>query len=277
MLRAQLMSGCGGRFMGARRAVPDLIRPRTTRWPEGSVLGSLPGTAREGLLALGTPREFALGSTLIMEGDTSTDVIVLIDGWVKVVGVTDEGGRALLALRAGGDVVGEQSALEGQPRSASVISAGVTVAHVISQRDFLRFLDSSPATTLAVSRALSAKLRWSTRRRIDFSGLPVRVRLARVLSELARLHGQPVTTGIEFGYSLTQPELAEMVGASEPSVHKTLRQFRGAGVIATGYRRLVICDLLALDTIAEPSGLDAGGLRRNGTGAGPAARIRSIS
>jgi CRP/FNR family transcriptional regulator, cyclic AMP receptor protein len=256
--------------MGARYAGPDLVRPRTTRWPEGSVLGSLPETAREGLLALGRPREFALRSTLIMEGDTSTDVIVLIDGWVKVVGVTDEGGRALLALRAGGDVVGEQSALEGQPRSASVISAGATLAHVIGQRDFLRFLDASPVTALAISRALSAKLRWSTRRRIDFSGLPVRIRLARVLSELARLHGRPVSEGIEFGYSLTQPELAEMVGASEPSVHKTLRQFRGAGMITTGYRRLVICDPLALGAIAEPSGLDAGGMPWNGTGAGPA-------
>jgi len=224
----------------------------------------LPEKTREALLTLGIPREFAVGSTLIMEGDTATDVMVLIDGWVKVVGVTDEGGLALLAFRTGGDIVGEQSALEGQPRSASVISAGVTLVHVIGQREFLKFLAGSPETSLAVSRALSAKLRWATRRRIDFSGLPVRVRVARVLSELARLDGKVVSNGIEFGYTLTQPELAAMVGASEPSVHKTLRQLRSDGVITTGYRRLVIRHLAALNAIAEPGGLAASSGRLGG-------------
>jgi len=64
-----------------------------------------------------------------------------------------------------------------------------------------------------------------------------------------------VSSGIEFGYTLTQPELAAMVGASEPSVHKTLRQLRGDGVITTGYRRLMISDPAALDAIAAPVAL----------------------
>ncbi len=241
--------------MDVRRESPAHARPRATSWPRRTVLGSLPEKTREALLALGIPREYAVGSTLIMEGDAATDVMVLIDGWVKVVGVTDEGGLALLAFRAGGDIVGEQSALEDQPRSASVISAGATLVHVIGQQEFLRFLAASPEASLAVSRALSAKLRWATRRRIDFSGLPVRVRVARVLSELGRLDGRVVSTGIEFGYALTQPELAAMVGASEPSVHKTLRQLRADGVITTGYRRLKISDPAALDAIARPAGL----------------------
>jgi CRP/FNR family cyclic AMP-dependent transcriptional regulator len=216
------------------------------------VLGSLPTPARDALLSLGIQREFAAGTTLIMEGDTTTEVILLIDGWVKVMGVTEDGGRALLDLRSGGDVVGEQSSLEGRPRSASVISAGATLVHVIGQGEFVRFLQESPEASLAVSRALSAKLRWATRRRLDFSGLPVRVRVARVLSDLVQLEGRPVSGGIELGYQLTQPELAAMVGASEPSVHKALRQLRLSGVIVTGYRRLVISDLESLAALAEP-------------------------
>lgn len=237
--------------MDMRRGAPEQGRPRPTSWPARTVLGSLPEATREAFLALGLPREFPAGSTLIMEGDTTTDVMVLIDGWAKVVGVTEEGGLALLALRPGGDIVGEQSALESQPRSASVISAGATLAHVIGQRQFLRFLADSPDTSLAIGRSLSAKLRWATRRRIDFSGLPVRARVARVLSELAQLDGKLVSEGIELGYALTQPELAAMVGASEPSVHKTLRQLRSDGVVVTGYRRIVIRDRIALDAIVE--------------------------
>lgn len=216
------------------------------------MLGSLAPPAREAFLALGVPREYAAGSPLLMEGDTTTDAMLLIDGWVKVTGVTEDGGLALLDLHTGGDVVGEQSSLEGRPQPATVVSAGATLVHVIGQREFLAFLAAWPEVSLAVSRSLSAKLRWATRRRIDFSGLPVRVRVARVLSDLVRLDGRPGRDGIELGYTLTQPELAAMVGASEPSVHKALRQLRVSGVIVTGYRRLVISDLDSLAALAEP-------------------------
>lgn len=227
----------------------QVVRPAS--WPRWSFLGALSPSALAALFAVGTQREFAAGSTLIMEGDACTDVIVLIDGWGKVIGLTADGGRALLELCFGGDLVGEQAALEGLPRSASVIAVGPTVVHVVGRDDFLRFLIDSPAAGVALSRMLSAKLRWATSRRVDFSGLPVLVRLARVLSELAQFEGAPAGSGISFGYTLTQPELAEMIGASEPSVHKALRQLRSRGVIETGYRRIVIRDPAALRAIAD--------------------------
>ena len=219
----------------------------------------MPPSELTALLALGTQREFAAGSTLIMEGDAGTDVLMLIDGWVKVVGLTAYGGRALLALCFSGDLVGEQAALDGLPRAASVIASGPTVVHLIGRDNFLRFLNNAPAAGVALSRVLSAKLRWANSRRIDFSGLPVLTRLARVLSELAQLECSPAWSGIGFGYTLTQPELAEMIGASEPSVHKALRQLRNRGVIATGYRKIAIRDEVALRVVAESAWPEAAG------------------
>ena len=219
-------------------------------WPGRTVLGRVTDSSREALLATGTLRQYPAGSTLIMEGDSSTHVFLLIDGWVKVTGTTEDGGRALLALRSSGDIVGEQAALENQPRAATLTSAGVTVAREIHQNEFLRLLAERPDVSMAVTHALSAKLRWATRRRIDFSGLPTNVRLARVLSDLAALDGRQTSQGTELGYELTQPELAAMVGASEPSVHRALRQFRADGVVGTGYRRVIIRDMRTLHEIA---------------------------
>jgi hypothetical protein len=42
-----------------------------------------------------------------------------------------------------------------------------------------------------------------------------------------------------------------MMGASEPSVHKALRQLRDQGVVSTGYRKVLITDPVALDAIAN--------------------------
>lgn len=187
-----------------------------------------------------------------MTGDTTKHVIVLHAGWVKVVVDAEEGGQALLALRSRGDLVGEQAALENEPRSATIISASPVLAYVIQQGAFLQYLADHPDVHLAVTRALSAKLRGATRRRVDFSGLPVHVRLARVLTELARMNSRPTSAGTELGYALTQPEVAAMVGVSEPSVQRALRKLRDSGVLDTGYRRIIIRDMAALKRIAGP-------------------------
>jgi len=211
-------------------------------------------SARDGLLSLGAFREYSTGSRLFMEGDTSKHVLVLHTGWVKVVAEAEEGGQALLALRSRGDLVGEQAALENEPRSASVISASPVMAYVIPQEAFLRYLADHPDVHLAVTRVLSAKLRSATRRRVDvdFSKLFAHVRLARVLCELARKNSRPAGAGTELRYALSQPELAAMAGVSEPSVQRALRKLRDGGVLDTGYRRIIIRDMAALGGIAGP-------------------------
>jgi CRP-like cAMP-binding protein len=219
-------------------------------WPSQTFLGMLPQDTRRQLLGLGSPRDFLPGAILMLEGEESTSVVVLTSGWVKVTGTTEQGGQALLSLRVGGDLVGEQAALDGGPRSATVISASLTSAYVIGQEDFLRFIDHSQQASVAVSRTLSAQLRWATRRRIDFGGLPVIARLARVLGELGLQYGKRTPQGIEFGYLLSQPDLAAMVGASEPAIHRALRQLRLDGVVTTRYRQVVITDPVRLTAIA---------------------------
>jgi|GEM_PF-693509 len=237
------MEGQGGR---PGRAV---VRPAS--WPRRSFLGTLPDAALRVLLGLGSQREYASNSTLIAEGDVCTDVMVLVDGWAKVVASTGGGGEALLTLRLRGDLIGTRSALENQPRSVSVISAGPAVGRVVARGPFLRFLMDWPEVGVAVSRTLSATLRCAASRNVDFSVLPVPIRLGRVLGELARLDGSPCEGGIELGCQLTQPQFAALIGASAPSVHKAMRQLRNEGVLQTRYRKIVITDTVALAAIAD--------------------------
>jgi CRP/FNR family cyclic AMP-dependent transcriptional regulator len=49
----------------------------------------------------------------------------------------------------------------------------------------------------------------------------------------------------------TQSELAGLIGASEPAVHKAIRALRGAGALDTGYGQLIIRDIAELRRIAE--------------------------
>jgi CRP-like cAMP-binding protein len=224
-----------------------------TEWTANSLLSTLPNATTTELLSLGTSCEFDAGQVLVREDDTSTHVYVLLTGCTKVTATTPEGGFALLAIRGGGDVIGELAGLDGQPRSATVTTVNRVRARVLSQATFQNFLSRHPDAALAISRSVGAKLRWATRRRVDFSGREVRVRLARVLVELAGVYGLATSDGVELGVALTQPELAGLVSAAEPTVHRALAGFRRHRLISIGYRRTVITDLPALRAVA---GLD---------------------
>ncbi|MFJ9819611.1 Crp/Fnr family transcriptional regulator [Streptomyces sp. NPDC101151] len=218
------------------------------RWPHGTFLAELAGSSEsvKTLLSLGTLRSYEPGETLLTEGLHETFVLLLLSGVTKVTALTEDGDTALLAVRIGGDLVGEFAAFDNRPRSATVTAAGRATARRIGQRDFLGCLDRRPVAALAVSRMLVRKNRWSVRRRGDFSGCPVATRVARVLVDLVEDYGQPSRGRFLIGPRLTQAEIAGLVGAKERRVHHVLGALAEQEIIQVGYSRI---------TVVSPAGL----------------------
>jgi CRP/FNR family transcriptional regulator, cyclic AMP receptor protein len=222
------------------------------QWPSQSLLGSLTEASRDRLLETGTTRQYLAGQVLMREGDMTSFVIVLLDGVVKATGLTLDGREALLAVRVGGDIVGEFAALDSGPRSSTVTTCGVVLGSVIKQADFVAALHRDSLLADAVNRAVVAKVRAANARRIDFTGLDAPTRLARVLRELAVRYGDRSGNTAAITWPITQPELASLAAVGEPTAQKALRTLRERGVITTGYRTLTIVDLGELIRIAGP-------------------------
>ncbi|MCX4095520.1 Crp/Fnr family transcriptional regulator [Nocardia sp. alder85J] len=214
------------------------------------MLGGLTKSAREQLLTLGVRARYPGERTLIREQEDTTFVFVLLDGVVKATGRARDGRDVLLAVRMGGDLVGEFAAIDEQPRSATVVTCGPVVARLITRAEFLACLQRNSQIALAVNESIVAKLRVANERRIDFTGCDVPTRLARVLHQIAMTYGEPAGEGAVIRWPITQPELATLSGAAEPSVHKALRRLRESGVISTGYRTIRVEDLELLSNIA---------------------------
>lgn len=213
-------------------------------WPAGSLLGTLPGTARDRLLQRGALVRYAGPSrVLFREGDRSSFVVVILRGVVKVTGSVPSGPDALLAIRMGGDAVGEFAAVDQLPRSATVVTCGPVVAQVIKSAEFLGCIRHDPDISQAVSRSIIAKMRVASARRIDFSGSDVRARVARVLLQLVLTYGSADGDRVVLNAPLTQSELASLAVASPPAVHRELRSLRERGVVSTGYRTIAVLDL----------------------------------
>ena len=220
------------------------------RWQEASLLGSLSESSLRNLLGPGRTKQYLAGEMIIREGETTTFVVALLDGVVKATGLTLDGKEALLAIRVGGDIVGEFAAMDGRPRSTTITTCGVVVGRIIRQADFLAALREDESLSNAVNKAILAKVRAANERRVEFTGFDAPTRLARVLREIAVRYGERSGNRVVLAWPLTQTELASLAAVAEPTAQKALRVLRERGVVSTGYRAFTITDFQQLDKIA---------------------------
>ncbi|MFI0710761.1 Crp/Fnr family transcriptional regulator [Streptomyces inhibens] len=225
----------------------------SAEWPARSLLGVVSPEARRELLGLGVPTRFEAGEVLLSEGARDRHVLLLLSGFAKVTARVENGEESLLAVRVGGDTVGEMAAMDGAPRSATVTACGPLTARVVQPGALHALLARRPEAHLVLTGIIADRLRWANRRRLDFRGYPAKVRLARLLVELATLYGRPVEDGVVLGCRLTQPELAALTGAAETTVHKGLRDLRRDGVLETRYGSAVIRDMPRLTELGDLS------------------------
>ncbi|MCS0635151.1 Crp/Fnr family transcriptional regulator [Streptomyces sp. LP05-1] len=207
--------------------------------------------ARPALLAAGAERVFPPGSPLVVQGDTSTHLLLILDGLAKVTATTEEGHVTLLAFRTRGDVIGEQAAVDGSPRSATVTAVTEVRARIVTHDDFITLLGADPRLALALVAVVSRKLRNATAARVDTAGHSLATRLARALVALADTYGKTTDHGVEISIPLSQDDLSAIVSASRAAVTRALRMLREHGVIDTRYRHVTIIDLPALSLLAE--------------------------
>ncbi|MCO1594874.1 Crp/Fnr family transcriptional regulator [Micromonospora sp. RHAY321] len=220
-------------------------------WLPGTFLGRLERTARDRLLAAAVRRSVRESQVVLREGVLESHVVVLDDALAKVTVAMADGRQALLAIRMSGDIVGEISALNGTPRTATVTTCRPSIVRIIHRNEFRAFLRGNPDAAMEVAGIVADRLRWANRRRVDFASYPVKVRLARVLWEIATAYGRRDPRGLVINVRLTQGELATLCGAAEISLQKALGNLRAAGIIATGYREIVVRDSDGLRAVAD--------------------------
>jgi CRP/FNR family transcriptional regulator, cyclic AMP receptor protein len=220
-------------------------------WPSNTLLARLDDAPRQELLRLGVRRSAAASRTILREGLLEFHVLLLENALTKVTVAMADGRQALLDVRVSGDIVGEISALNGTPRSATVTTCRTSTIRVIHRNEFRAFLRAHPDAAMVVAGIVADRLRWANRRRVDFAAYPVKVRLARALWEVAAAYGRRTDGGIVVDIQLSQAELATLCGAAEITLQKALRDLRETGVVGTGYRQVVIRDPAALRVAAE--------------------------
>jgi len=194
----------------------------------------------------GRPRKFRTGATLFHEGDHSDWIGLVVKGRVKISCFGADGRERLVAVIGPGELLGELSAIDGEPRSATATALEPLEAAVLTAEEFVTFLETNPRATLGILRSVIGRLRDSDKRRVELGALDTVGRVGRLLVELAERYGEESDAGIRIRLPLSQEELAGWAGASREAVVKALRKLRARGWIETGRREIRVLDLPAL-------------------------------
>jgi CRP/FNR family cyclic AMP-dependent transcriptional regulator len=150
-----------------------------------------------------------------------------------------------MAVLGPGECFGELAVLDGRPRSANAVAAQATRTLIVTRRDFVDWLSNRPRAALLLLETLSLRLRLTNEAFIDLAFFDLPHRLVRRLLRMAAsdLKGR---TGLDVKVSMTQSELASMLGVSRESVNKQLQAFSRRGWIAIGRGSVTIKSVEAL-------------------------------
>jgi CRP-like cAMP-binding protein len=209
-----------------------------------TIVGAFSPAQREALDALGRLRNYRRGSQVFAEGDRSDFVILVMDGRLKVLASTVNGGESVLGIRGPGSLVGELAAFDGGPRTASAIALDPLTVRVITAHEFKNFVSSTPGAAVELIHMLMGRLREGDRRRLEFGAYDATARVAHLLCDLATERG--AGRGGEVQVRLAQHEIAGLVGASRESVARALAALREQELVTTGRGFVTVLDLDAL-------------------------------
>ena len=175
---------------------------------------------------------------IIHQGDETDSLFSLLSGKAIVMLLDDDGKQVVLNVLRPGDSFGEMSCLDGELRSATVMTREPSRFAVISRSAFITIVNRHPAMLWRLNALLIQRLRKATRKIEDLAFMDVYGRVARLLSECRDELG----LGIE---PITHEEIAQMVGASREMVSRVMKKLTDKGYIKREEGRIIILKKLA--------------------------------
>ena len=183
-------------------------------------------------------------------GEGGGDVYFITEGAVSVVNVSDSGREIAFATVEAGDIFGELSAVDGQPRSASVIATEAARVAILPAADFVHLLKDHGVVAFKLVERLARMVRAGDRRIMELSTLAAG---ERVYAELLRM-AQPdaATAGLWVVRSLPPlREIASRVSTTRETVARAVSQATATGLLRRKGRNLYLMDRAKLEELVS--------------------------
>ena len=189
-------------------------------------------------------------SDIIREGETPSDVHLIVEGFACRYKHTSSGARQIVAYLVPGDFADTHVfVLKAMDHSIGALSACRVVA--IPRATILALLER-PAIARAMWLATLVDEGVLREWIVNIGARNAKERIAHLMCELlARVKAVGLATGDSFELPITQSELGETMGLSPVHVNRTLKLLRADGLITFKGGQLVVLDAARLRAISS--------------------------
>lgn len=194
---------------------------------------------------------FSNSQVIFARGDEGKDVYLVADGRVRLSVLTAEGRELSFAHAERGSLFGEIAMLDGGLRTADATAASKVTAYSLSRGAFQRVMAAHPTIAEAMMQFLCRRLREADQQLEAIALCPIEQRLARffLAAVRAKAGDEPEEDEVEIPFTMSQSELALLIGASRPKVNTALSLLESNGAIKRSGQS-ILCSVFELEDIA---------------------------
>jgi CRP/FNR family cyclic AMP-dependent transcriptional regulator len=195
-------------------------------------------------------RSFRKGEVVYHQDDPPGSLFIVNRGTVKMQVSSINGKQITVGWIGPDNFFGTISFFGGKTQPDNAIAVEDCELLVLNRDDFRAFLHRHPDSAEVLLESVVSRWSHALHRLSDF-GLDIPRRVAKVLLDFARVHGEAATDGSITIRNLTQPELASLVGATRESVNKALHSYSQKGWIEVDRGSIRITDRESLNRHLE--------------------------
>lgn len=206
-------------------------------------------------------RRYRAGERVFERGEKTRDVFFITEGRTNIVDFSLSGREVAFASMEAGDSFGELAAIDGRPRSTTVVAAEASTMAVLGHEPFLDLLKRDGATALLVLDGLAGVVRKSDERIMELSTLAA---THRVYAELLRMAKPDVASPDLWVVRPLPPlrEIASRVSTTRETVARALGQLYPSGLLSRKGRNLYLMDRAKLETMIQAWQLDTANIKQ---------------
>lgn len=193
----------------------------------------LSGLAEPSLLALlrdAVVRQLPRGSVLFLQGDPASRFFVVLEGWVRLVRTTPEGGEVTIALFGRGESLAEAAMLQLRSYPVTALIPEHSRLLIISAESFLGRLKADSDLCFAVMATMARRLHQFVQQVEQLSASSTTQRLATFLLRCCTAESGPCTIELPIDKAL----IAARLGMQPETLSRAISKLRPHGVSVNG-------------------------------------------
>jgi CRP-like cAMP-binding protein len=255
-VRQRFCCSGGAKFKHGSHLKHGIHREAVMDHLEGTLAGieflrALPPDVIEALSKRCQWHRYSSNQLIVGQDDETRDVFFIVRGKVRVIVYAASGKEVSFRDLRAGQMFGELSAIDGQPRSATVIALQEALMARMPPNVFWAVMERHPQVAAAVLQHLVSLVRALSDRVFEFSTLAVKNRIHAELLRLAREASERNNGAMRISPAPTHAEIASRISTHREAVTRELNEMVRAGLVERCSGGLIIRDIERLARLVE--------------------------